>query len=261
MGKSATVCADFLVRQLIELHAAAEWATFAELACGTGAAAGRSIDLYALHLWPSKGFHSVAYEVKISRADFRRELSDPSKRAPWEKLAAECWFAAPAGVIPLEELPEGWGLMEWTGDGWRRPRRAVQRRVEAWPPAFVASIARRSQDPKQVEPVEAWDFLGRPLRSEDLIRVARKIGAMRDARIEAPKQDDDRVRRDRQRVGELAHAVSVATGLRGWAATAEGFRGWLAGRGHASPDTLQHLRVASEAIAVALRNLTTRNDG
>ena len=76
-------------------HDKGEWATFAELRCGTGFSNEQRIDFFAMNTWPSKKFRSVAYEVKLSRADFFNELKNPKKREFAESVSHECYFAVP----------------------------------------------------------------------------------------------------------------------------------------------------------------------
>jgi hypothetical protein len=238
--------AALLVRLLEEHHKGDEWATYKELADGTGSHKGRTIDFYALHLWPSKGYQSFAYELKVSRNDFRRELDDPTKRAPWEKLATECWYVAPSGVIPVAEVPEGWGLMEWTGEAWRRPRRALQRKIENFPMSFSASLARRSSV-KPVEPLEAWQWLGQPIGSEKLMRLAEKLGSR------APRPSPPtRFPWEEDRSENLARAVREKMG--GWTIpTAEEFNLWASKSAGGSPEMNRKLRLAHENIKEAMR--------
>lgn len=62
---------------------------------------------------------STIIEVKVSHADF---LNDKKKYAR-SKQAELCghqlgnyrYYLCPKGVIKQEELPEGWGLLEWDG--------------------------------------------------------------------------------------------------------------------------------------------------
>lgn len=270
-----SVTSDFLIRQLLEVHRGDEWATFRELANGTGSHKSRQIDLYAINLWPSNGFQSLAYEVKVDRADFRRELDDPTKRAPWDILASEGWYVAPAGVIPVAEVPEGWGLMEWTGTGWKRPRRAHQRKLETFPATFTVALARRIADPKPVEPLGAWDFLGRRITAADLVRLADKLATVQERRARrnrvtfedrdahAPGAEDyviqerARVRADSRRLGGLAAAVRHLCGRQ--VETAEAFTAWHARLAPtaalASPDLVDELRDARHLITLALGRL------
>ncbi len=260
---------DEVIRQLLELHRPPEWATFAELANGTGGHKSRTIDLYALNVWPSSGFQALAYEVKISRADFRRELDDPTKRAPWEALATETWYAAPSGVIPVSEVPEGWGLAEWTGTAWKRPRRALQRAIETFPRSFTASLARRSADPPPKAPAETWELLGRPIRLEDLVSLADKLTAHRHrhgipvpalgrAPRPAPSEWETqaalREREDRLRLGGLARALERIAGRR--VRTAEDLAAWWAGvQAGATPEAVDALRTARASLSAALELL------
>lgn len=131
-----------------------EWATFRELNIGTGSFGGRFIDFFAMNLWPSKNYLKVAYEVKVSRADFAKELRDPQKREGAERIANECYFVVPSGLLQFDEIPEGWGLMVMQKDGLKCAKRAMQRKVEQLPESFVMSLARRVTDkPAQVAPV------------------------------------------------------------------------------------------------------------
>lgn len=57
-----------------------------------------------------RGDERIAFEVKVSRQDFRSET--PEKRAPAEAVAHLCTYVAPADLIPVGELPAGWGLIE-----------------------------------------------------------------------------------------------------------------------------------------------------
>lgn len=52
----------------------------------------------------------IAFEVKLTRADWVTELKDPTKHVPARDLAGQLYFVAPAGIIDEEELPPGTGL-------------------------------------------------------------------------------------------------------------------------------------------------------
>lgn len=162
-------------RQIIELlrhrHPVPEWASFIELPSNTGGI-GRYLDFYAINTWKSKRFLKIAYEIKVSRADFARELSAPQKRAFAESVADECWFAMPVGLVQADEVPEGWGLIELVSNGLRVKKRAMQRKVEQLSMAFAVSIARRSSDPPPELPPAIWLKAGRELTDQELLQVA-----------------------------------------------------------------------------------------
>ena len=75
----------------------------------------RTIDVMLVRSWSGKpGHRRIAFEVKVSRSDYRNETD--LKRAPAEASAHQCYYLTPAGLIKAEELPFGWGLMEVYAD-------------------------------------------------------------------------------------------------------------------------------------------------
>lgn len=93
---------------------------------GTGAYQGRWIDAAVFSLWPSKGLTRAAFEVKVSRSDFTRELQNPTKNEWALGSFHEFWFVAPSNVIQLEELPPNVGWMCPHGDKLVIKRNAVR---------------------------------------------------------------------------------------------------------------------------------------
>lgn len=107
------------------------WAYMEHVRDGAGYFAGTTIDALALHLWPSRSHEAHAFEVKVSRADFRRELADKQgKSLPWRAWVEHFWIVAPPDVVPLDELPDGWGLLVCSGAGLRAVRRAERLRIK-----------------------------------------------------------------------------------------------------------------------------------
>ena len=109
--------------------------------------AARTIDALAMHQWPSRNHETHAFEVKISRADFRKELEhDCAKSAYWRGWCDYFWIVAPRDVVPKAELPEGWGLLQ--------------------PVAFENTgkfVLRASRGAKRLRPKPQWGQGGEPL--------------------------------------------------------------------------------------------------
>lgn len=83
---------------------------FEELRLSSGFALQSRVDLWALNVAPSSGNVADSYEIKISRADFRR---DSHKKQRGARLFSDrFWYVAPVGVIPHEEVPDWAGLIE-----------------------------------------------------------------------------------------------------------------------------------------------------
>lgn len=103
----------------------------------------RSADAVAMSLWPSRGVYLTGFEVKVSRADWIKELKNPAKA---EEIARYCrlWFvAAPIGLIKAEEVPPNWGLIEIREAGGTKITKSAQPNEEQ-PPTweFFASLLR-----------------------------------------------------------------------------------------------------------------------
>jgi hypothetical protein len=84
----------------------------------------RCIDVLAFSAWSSaRRYARVGYEVKVSRADLRRELLRPDKRQANVEWCNEFYFAVPAGLLRPEELAFDepiWQPEDWVGE--RCPR-------------------------------------------------------------------------------------------------------------------------------------------
>src|SRR5438046_542729 len=62
--------------------------------------------------WKGKS-HSVVVECKVSRGDFLADLKKPWRCDPQEALGCERFYLASRNLIAVEELPAGWGLLEY----------------------------------------------------------------------------------------------------------------------------------------------------
>lgn len=56
--------------------------------------------------------HSVLVECKISRADFLADRTKPFRVKPHRGLGCERFYLVPPGMVRIDELPPGWGLLE-----------------------------------------------------------------------------------------------------------------------------------------------------
>ncbi len=62
-----------------------------------------------------KACHSVLVECKASRSDFLADRDKPFRQQPETGVGCERYYLAPRGLIHIEELPAGWGLLEVCG--------------------------------------------------------------------------------------------------------------------------------------------------
>ena len=56
--------------------------------------------------------HSVLVECKVTRADFLADRAKPFRLKPEKGVGSERFYMAPPGLVKIEELPAGWGLLE-----------------------------------------------------------------------------------------------------------------------------------------------------
>ena len=64
--------------------------------------------------WKKK-CHSVLVECKASRADFLADHAKPWRQKPETGVGCERYYLALRGLIRVDELPTGWGLLEVCG--------------------------------------------------------------------------------------------------------------------------------------------------
>lgn len=93
------------------------YAVLPQVRNGTGyERSARTADAMVMGLWPSRGMELEGFEIKVSRADWLRELKKPQKA---EDIFGYCdrWWVVVADrdIVKDGELPPTWGLMV-TGD-------------------------------------------------------------------------------------------------------------------------------------------------
>lgn len=90
--------------------------------------------------------HSILIECKTSRADFRADAKKWFRQDGYG-MGQQRFFLAPEGVIPIDELPADWGLLEIVKDTIRTTKTCNlvymdEQRCWAEMPLLVASIRR-----------------------------------------------------------------------------------------------------------------------
>lgn len=104
-----------------------------------------------------EGPFTVLAEVKISRADFKK---DERKWRPGEWPANICFLAYPAGLIDDDELPDGWYGLETSKEG--RRLRKVHRTGRPHPQHvglmidFIAAVGIRRDHRTRYAATRAW---------------------------------------------------------------------------------------------------------
>lgn len=110
----------------------------------------RVADFIALDKWPGFPYGSELavhwHEVKVSRSDWLSELRQPEKAEAFTRYAHYHWLVVPdAGIVKMEELPEGWGLLVQSGKALRAKRSAPRHEPEPLPLDLSIAIASAAQ--------------------------------------------------------------------------------------------------------------------
>jgi len=103
-----TIVATDIEKELSKKHKK-DWC-FIDLRLSSGFEMAGRIDFLALNIAPSTGNRMEAYEIKVSRSDFRRDNHRKQRGA--RLFSDKFWYIAPKGVIPHDEVPDWAGLIE-----------------------------------------------------------------------------------------------------------------------------------------------------
>lgn len=103
---------------------------------------GRSCDALAFGMWPSHGHAIHGHELKVSRADWLRELRDMGKAEPFTSIVDYWWLVVSDKSIVRGDLPIGWGLMIPHGKGLKVVTPAARREPMVLDRATHAAIMR-----------------------------------------------------------------------------------------------------------------------
>jgi len=105
--------------------------------------------------------HSIVIECKISHADFLADAGKPWRRNAEIALGCERYFAAPMGILKIEEMPEGWGLLESQGRELKVTKKSGRklRRPEGLMNEMNLLLASLRRVEVRIEPQRIGDFL------------------------------------------------------------------------------------------------------
>ncbi len=158
-------------------------------------------------------FTPLAYEVKISVADFRADVT-VGKWQSYLAFAAGVIFAVPQGLIGKTDVPAGCGLMVRTEEGWRNVKGPTLARFDtmprdAWLKLLIDGLNRVGKQPEP-RTLNTWG-VQKKIRE----RYGHEIGdalSERDsavARLQYQQQRAERVAQEAER--ERASIIRMAT--------------------------------------------------
>jgi len=138
---SDTETTEAMLKALRERYPRPEWAFMTEVPNGTGAKASRRADAIAFNLFPSKGNIMICFEIKASKSDLQKELSDGSKSNAIGKFADYFFLVCPDGIIDDSILlPKTWGVLTYKNSKLRQTKKPVSLEPTQMDNCFVAAL-------------------------------------------------------------------------------------------------------------------------
>ena len=125
-----------------------EWLFATEVYTTIGHYKQNRIDAFAMNCWRCKNYKRIAYEIKVSKADFLSEIAKPKKRVGAMCLSNEFYFVIPKGLMVVDyNLIPDCGVMEVDDNGGIKITHVAIKRDVAYPPlSFITVFARKVRD-------------------------------------------------------------------------------------------------------------------
>lgn len=173
-------------------------------------------------------FAPTAFEVKVSRADFLRDVQ-AGKALGYLKYAGALVFACPKGMITKAEVPAGCGLIERGAQVWRWARKPTLQRLdnlpwEAWLKLVMDGCSRESgasRDMVDGRRATEWQQRERVRKAlgDDLAQImanrdSARLQLEREQLLASTMASDLRALRERAEAAELDMAMKAATHIR-----------------------------------------------
>ena len=156
MYRNDTITAADIEEALSNKHRK-DW-NFIDLRLSSGFELEGRVDFLSLNVSPSTGNRIEAYEIKVSRADFRRDNHRKQRGA--RLYSDKFWYIAPKGVIPPEEVPDWAGLIEVE---WSFPSETLLRRLPQAKPHL--RMKKTIPAPKRDKDGASWGLVVSMLRN------------------------------------------------------------------------------------------------
>lgn len=125
------------------------WAFLNHVRNGTGWSrkVTRTADAIAMSLWPSRGLEVHGIEIKVSRADWVKELASPAKAEAICRFCDRWWVAVDnVEIVRPGELPPTWGLLIPRGGSLISKVDAPKLDAEPMDRLFIAALLRRATE-------------------------------------------------------------------------------------------------------------------
>lgn len=100
------------------------------------------IDFWTISPQQGSAYAATAYEIKVSKADFKRDTAEKQRLA--RLYSDEFFYVAPKGLLSPSDIPDWAGLQEWDGRRFAHTIHAPRRDKDAPSWELLTSIIRYS---------------------------------------------------------------------------------------------------------------------
>lgn len=122
-----------------------------EVRNAAGFDATRTLDALAISTWPSRGLKLMGFEIKASRADWKRELADPEKADGFAVYCDEFYIVADGPrIVEADEVPAAWGWLQRLGDRLTCQKPAPPLAASPLPRGMLAAMLKNAIDAASV---------------------------------------------------------------------------------------------------------------
>lgn len=163
----------------------------------------------------------LAYEVKISKADYQRDVS-AGKWQSYLAFSRAVIFAVPLGFVGKADLPKGCELMTWNGETWHTTKAPTLNVVPAFSRELTMKLlidgVEREAAHQRVESKRAWratdaftkKFGANAARAiSEEIDFDQRLEQMQKRYREEERKERERCDATRQQIERQAHAAQV----------------------------------------------------
>lgn len=118
------IITEIINEALLKRYQEPEWYLGFEVGNSCGCETKRHADAIAICAYPSRGFQSIGFEVKVSRSDLKHELDNPRKCEEMYQYVNEWYLVVPKGLADNADIPKPWGVIEYNEGKLRQKRKA-----------------------------------------------------------------------------------------------------------------------------------------
>lgn len=162
---SIKITTEMLDKALLEKYKEPEYYFGFEVGNSCGSEVKRHADAIAICAYPSRGFVTIGFEVKVSKSDLQHELDNPQKCEEMYQYVNEWFLVVPKGMIDDITIPEPWGIMEYE-DGKLRQKRKPSYHDAKLTKGFMVAFIRGRQRANRFSYVELLKDAKKQVMSE-----------------------------------------------------------------------------------------------